>query len=338
MAIKKENGADILRPYIRAVTPEDRKTLPYFSHSKLECFENCPYTYYKKYVQGKRDDDDTSIALELGTLCHAVLEHKGYMITGRENDGVVDYNKLLAMLEDGIDEVTEKNTNHIPGLKELKKKYWETWSVPDPSDRTYDEKMELFKQVVKTEMEDTKWQPWLFEHDFEFVWNDRAIIHGFIDRLDRLEDKIKVLDYKTSRKAFDQKKLATSQQFGIYALGVLNEFGQLPELYQYRFICINEEQFALTNGWEKRLIKKLEKVFDQIDACKASGIYKPSPTPLCYWCSYSDNNPTAGQYRKECPYYSLWTREAPTWSVNKEFSEEDFNKPKETEKKRALVF
>ena len=369
MAIKKETSESILLPRIRAVNEKDHHlSATKFSHSRLESFENCPMAYYNKYVLKKTDPDESAIALEVGTLLHAVLEHKGYMLTGTYG---VDYERLESMLVNGIDEWTEKTSSHIPGLKELKKKYWETWMVPDPEGRTYDDKMANFREVVKTEMEDDAWKPLFFEYPFEFIWKDEPngeeiILHGFIDRVDYIlpegehlwigndegklalnpKVRLRVVDYKTSRKVFDDKKIKTSQQFGIYALAILNEFGIVPEQYLYRFICINESQYALSKGWEKRLIKKLDKVFGALKESETTGIYKPSPTPLCHWCNYSDTNPNAKKFKDECPFHSMWTREAPDFRVAQEFTEDYFKKPKkrvslfdaEKPTKRALVF
>lgn len=328
---------DILKPYIRPVTERDRIILPTFSHSKLECFENCNYNYLKKYIK-KKVSDDTSIALELGTLCHAVLEYKGKMLLDETNDCVVNFPKLEEMLESGIDEITEKTRSHISGLKEIKRKYWETWSEADASGSTYNDKLNRFMQVLYTEMQEDKWEPFLFEHNFEFVWDNRAIIHGFIDRVDVHGDAFRTVDYKTSRKTYDQSKLATSQQFGIYACALLNEYGKLPSQSLYRFIFLDESQYALTNGWEKRLIKKLTKIFDQIDSCEAAQVWKPKPSPLCYYCNNCKNNPNATTFRNECEYYSLWTpTDRKNFSVNKEWSQED-KLNSNSQSKRAILF
>lgn len=325
-------GEDILRPFVRPVTDEDREKLPTFSHSKLECFENCPMQYKLKYLD-KKTTSDTTIALEIGTLLHAVLEQKGYMLNDESNDCIVNYDKLLSYLEEGIDEVTDKNSKHIPGLVELKAKYWESWGTPDSVGNTYDTKIQTFKTLLYDEMEDDKWEPYLFEHPFEFVWNDKAIIVGFIDRIDKHGDMFRTVDYKTSKKIYDNSKIATSQQFGIYALAILNEFGKLPDQSMYRFILLDEKQYALTKGWEKRLIKKLDKVFDQIEELEKSQIWTPKASPLCYFCNYAKTNPTAKEYKNECEYYSLWTPSNKSFEKNKVFDARQIN-----DNKRKIVF
>lgn len=332
---------ELLKSKIRQVTQEDISSLPVFSYSKMDTHINCPYQYNNAYNLGMRSKD-TSIALELGSLCHYVLEQKGHMLTEQKS---VDYEQLQDILINGTTTYDEKTKEEILGVNALKKKYFDIWHDPDnASGMTYEEKMKVFDKVLRAEMETNEegWQPYLFEHHFEFVWDNRAIIHGFIDRIDvkdptDLSKGVKTVDYKTSKKIYDQKKLATSLQFGVYALAILNEFDVLPNVSEYRFILIDEKQYALTKGWEKRLIKAIDKIFDKIDECESTGIWKPSPTPLCHWCNYSGTNPNAHEYKDECEYFSLWTPTNKTFEVNKVFDIEG-NCTKLKNNERKLVF
>ena len=63
---------NLLKEKIRKVTEED-KNLPVFSYSKMDLFKNCPFSYNLKYNK-KKYTSDTSIALELGSLCHLILD------------------------------------------------------------------------------------------------------------------------------------------------------------------------------------------------------------------------------------------------------------------------
>lgn len=335
---------EILKKYVRPVTEEDRKILPVFSYSKMEVYKNCPYQYHLKYNQ-KKFTNDTSIALDIGGLLHYVLEQKGKtLVIGQ----LVDYDILNGIIQNGTVETDEKTKERLPGIKDLKKKYWEVWSTPDTEGRTYDQKLELFDKVLHAEMEENDgWTPYLFEHPFEFVWHDRVIIKGFIDRIDQRDEEFRTVDYKTSKKIYDSSKLATSLQFGIYALGILNEFETLPEESIYRFILLDKTQKALTKGWEKRLIKALDGIFDKIDADEKAGVYKPSPSPLCHWCNFCSHNPDATDYKHDCEYYSLWTPDNKSFAVNRQFEAGDLkndlnstklNATNASSKERKLIF
>lgn len=316
---------------IRPVTEDDKK-LPVFSYSKMEVFKNCPLQYKYKYIE-KKYSQDTSIALELGSLCHYVLESKGKMIASGET---VDYEKLNSILMNGVTETDEKTREVLLGVNQLKRKYFEVWHEADnASGASYDEKIQLFDKVLHEEMEDTDWKPTYFEKPFEFVWDNKVILKGFIDRIDTKDGQYRTVDYKTSKKVYEQSKLATSLQFGVYALAILNEFGVLPIEFEYRFILIDDKQYALTKGWEKRLIKALDKVFGDIEASEKKNIFVPKASPLCYWCNFCRANPEATIYKNECKYYSKWTPTQKTFEVNKKWNAlENVN----TAPKRKLVF
>lgn len=323
-------SVELLKERIRLVDPEQDQNLPRFSHSKLEVYENCKARYDLQYNQKKRSND-TSLALEMGTICHRVLEEKGNRITKRLP---VDYERLNDILEEGFEETDEESA--IRGIRELKRVYFEEWYKADnASGMNYDEKLIKFNGVLHSEMEDDDWTPMYFELPFEFVWDNKYIIHGFIDRIDKKGEEYRVVDYKTSKKIFDKKKIPTAQQMAIYGCAILAMFNKLPSEYLYRFILINESQKALTLGWEKRFIKKLDKVFAAIEESDATQIYKPSPSQLCFYCNYCCNNPNAKEFKNECEYYSLWTPDNKVFSVNKEF---DPNKKEIKEEKRKLIF
>jgi RecB family exonuclease len=315
---------------IRPVTEED-KQLPVFSYSKLEVYKNCPMQYKLKYID-KQFTKETSLALELGSLCHYVLETKG---KNKTNKLCTNYDSLYNILCNGTED------NKLIGINALKKKYFETWYEKDnASGMTYDEKMNIFKQVIQIEMEDTEWMPTFFEYPFKFVWDNQIILKGFIDRIDTRIDsngelEYRTIDYKTSKKIYDNPKLATSLQFGIYALAILNEFKKLPIQSEYHFILLNQNQMALTKGYEKRLIKALDKLFINIKKNEDEKVFTPSPTPLCYWCSFCRNNPSAMEYQTACDYFSLWTPTEKTFNTNMKWNALDNNKQQTT---RKLIF
>lgn len=338
-----------LENMIRSITCEDEEKLPKFSYSKIEVFKNCPMQYKIKYID-KKFSFERTLATDVGNLCHYILEQKGKMKKTHQN---VDYNLLMDILQNGTAQTDEKTKEPLLGLKDLRNKYFDKWfEKENPDDLNYDEKIKLFIELLHKEMEEDDWQPYLFEHEFEFVWDNKYIIHGFIDRIDRRIVKkgngegiveYRVIDYKTSKKTFDEKKLPTALQFGIYALAILNEFKVLPILYEYHFVLLDKIQYAMTKGYEKRLLKSLNSVFENIDKCTSRMTFIPSPTPLCHWCSYCVTNPEAKIYKNECAYYSLWTKQNKTFEVNKkwnaiETTTEDLKKNTITDNKRKLIF
>ncbi len=331
---------DFFEGKVRGVTEADRGVLPRLSYSGLDLNKNCPYQYHLKYDE-KKYTKETTLALELGSLCHLILELKCNYI---KEDKSVDYDYLHFILKYGSIDTNEKTKEHILGVDELKRKYFEEWYEPDnASGMTYEEKMVVFEKVLNEEMDDTSiWHPIYAELPFEFVYKDRAIFNGFIDRVDiNVYGSFRTVDYKTSKKSYDQAKVVTSLQFGIYAMAIYQLFGQIPVSFLYRFILIDEDQKAMTSGWEKRLEKTLDNILSKMDKNKKSGIWLPKPSPLCAWCSYSVTNPKAHEFKNDCEYYSLWTPENRVWAVNKKYNALDsMNKKSDNKevKKRKLNF
>lgn len=340
----KETLEQILTPYIRPVTEEDKGKLPVYSYSKLDLFESCNYKYKLKYIDKNFDNSD-AIHLYLGTLCHKICEIKGRIKAEGRELTKDDYVYLETVLEDGIEEKTDKGSELIIGLKEIKKKYLEDYYTADnATGMNYDEKIKLFmSKVIHEEMEEPDWNVLHNEFSFEFVFcyesetgeRKEAIIHGFIDRVDKNKDgNYRVVDYKTSKKAYDPKKMATPLQQCIYGMALFNEYNKLPIEYRYDFIFIDEKQQACTKGYLKRAIKKLTKLLNQIDELADTDMYKPSPTPLCYWCFAGDSPNADDRFKGLCPYRSLWTPEKKTFDVLNKF--EEGSKLAKTERK--LIF
>ncbi len=312
--MNKNDMVEIVKNKIRAVIDADID-LPRFSYSKLECFLNCPYQFQKKYSEGKYPEGST-IALDVGTICHLILELKGQEKI--QNKKCTNYEALFKILEEGFNDNTEKSHEHIKGINELKKEYWEDWYTKDnKSNMNYEEKIELFKEVVvPTRMTETDWFVKGTEVPFKFVYDNRVIVVGFIDRIDEHKETgaLRIVDYKTSKAKFDETKIKTPMQHIFYDMACMFMYDKLPMEHEYDFILINEKQTSAdgvcSKGYLKRGIKKLDDTLDKIEEAANTKKYLPKPTPLCYWCPYHTTSPNAdNKYKGLCVYHSLWTPE-----------------------------
>ena len=322
---------------LRPVKDEDREKLLSTSYTKFDTFCNCQRRYRINYIDKKYTNSET-LALELGSILHKALEIKGqYKINGEE----VDYEKIKQIVMDGCDETDHL---HLNGINKIKRLYAEDWygSFEDPNNIPYQHKVVHFlEDVIYSRMEDPAWKIVGVEIPFEFVYDDRCIIHGYIDRVDVNEEgAYRVVDYKSGKKVFDDVKVKTPLQMVIYDLACLFMYGSIPQYHEYDFILINkkqtEENGACTKGYLNRGLKKIDGILNSIDQAREDNFYPPSPTPLCYWCPYTERKHSPNADKKmggECQYYSLWTPENKTFKVNKEFIPEEDEKPK-----RKLVF
>lgn len=317
---------------IRQVTDEDRG-LPYGSYSKLSNFDHCPLNHKIKYID-KNYSNKSTLPMEIGSISHKVLEIKGHnIIKGTE----INYDELNSIYYEGYDEIDEKSDNHILGVTDLKRKYFEEYFAADnKSGMNYEEKSSVFlEKVLPSRMEDPIWHPIAVEKKFEFVYDNRIIIHGFIDRIDQdSSGNLKIIDYKTSKAVFREEDIKTPMQHVIYDLACIHFYGKIPIEHEYDFIFLNKIQNACTKGYFNRGIKKLNKILDKMEEMENNNEFVPKPSPLCYWCPYHSDSPNADpKYSGLCIYHSLWTPENKNFKVLNRYGEK-INKPTE----RKLIF
>lgn len=322
---------------LRETTEED-KNLPRYSYSALSTYENCMLQGKLKYID-KNFSQKSSLAMEIGSILHKGLEMKANCLM---EDRETDYEEIRNVVMNGCDEITEKSKSHILGVNELKRKYFEEWLEPDSNGKTYNEKLEVyFQDVLPTRMESVFWEPIGCEVPFDFVYDNRIRLTGFIDRVDRetATEKLKVVDYKSSKKVFDAAHIKSPLQMWVYACACYVMYGEFPSEYEYDFVLLNKRQMSpniCTRGWEKRCIKKVDKLLNSIDEAKEKDIFPPKPSPLCYWCLFHSDSPNADpKFKGMCPYHSLWTPQNKNFGVLNPWDPE---KKPEVKKKRELIF
>lgn len=315
-----------------------------YSYSKLEVSDQCPLKYKFTYVDGKRSEEST-LPLEIGGLTHKGKELWGEALrTNKEPD--FDYINYVML--NGIEVWEIKNVNgqevknevveDLLGIKDLKSKYFESFMAPcNKSGMNYDEKLKIYFNALYTEdLSDSEWQVLAVEDNFQFVFENRCILHGYIDRIDVNKNRdLRVVDYKTSKEVYDEKKLATPLQMFIYGLACEKIYKKLPLEYVYEFIFLGKKQNACTKGYYERGKKKLNSLLDKIDKYAETGEYVPKPSPLCRWCPYSKNTVAIDkELNGLCEYYSLWTPNNKNFAVNKKW--ESVNEKLEENKSVAV--
>ena len=53
---------------------------PFYSHSRLSCYENCPFQYKLKYVGRIKATLGTTIEAFVGSMVHDALEWRGHSV------------------------------------------------------------------------------------------------------------------------------------------------------------------------------------------------------------------------------------------------------------------
>ena len=341
---------DILKKLVTPITDANKEyadSLPTDSYSSLDLLDHCTYQYKFKYIDKFRSSKG-SLAMECGTCLHKCLEIKGRCIINKEP---IDYDYLQEIAREGCLDVTEKGNEQILGFNQLKKKYFDDYyKIDENTGMNYDQKLQLFfAEVLPDRMEDDKWEIVGTEVPFRFIYDNRVVIKGFIDRIDRNKEngELRITDYKSSKKVYDKTKLATPLQHFIYDLACVAIYGQIPTDHVYDFILLNKIQTGADGVCTKRYIqrglKKLDKLLDLKEELIKNNSWIPHPTPLCYWCAYHSDSPFSDpQYKGVCKYHLLWTPDNKTFAKLNEWNGadvgNDLKKNESVNTKRKLIF
>lgn len=284
------------------------------SYSQIEMFEQCAYKWYLTYLQGNRKQI-TAEALALGSSVHETLEDYFNM----EKAGMkVELAEMIDLLDMNIDKhnipfASKENKNTA-----INQHHTMIQKIFDGTSRL----SEVIKdcEVVACE-QDFQLEVKL---PFTVIYNNErytsVYIIGSVDFIvkDKNGDYI-VIDYKSGKKVFENKKLKNNLQLPIYSLVVKNLFGKLPIRTVYYFtrldeiqdvepLAENEEDCNVVyykNGnikSKQRCVKEIYNIlinfFSQMYVPEA-GKYKAKPTALCSWCQYGMYDENNCKYKME---------------------------------------
>ena len=226
-----------------------------------------------------------------------------------------------------IDYVKLKN-NVIVKCAELEKKYFKDFNTKTKNGKTYKDEMYDYLNYgiyrLKKFHEDNPNIEFIdAEKKFNFKYKDK-VFTGFIDRVFRYKDTGKYLiqDLKTWNVPAEKSKLNLSLQFVVYCLSVKDLYNAEPGecICQYDMPLIDLTQTVNLNNLIGRGKEKLDEIFNHIDEKDFHAV----PSPLCFWCPYSMTNPNAPKEGKGlCPYFSHWTKEKRSFSVENKWQGED---------------
>lgn len=119
---------------------------------------------------------------------------------------------------------------------------------------------------------------------------DAVHLRGILDRLDREPDgSLVVVDYKTGRAPApgrERAKLAAVETYALLCERVLGERPVAVRLLHLREPVVIER--AIGASEVSRQERRTVQVWGAIERAHAAGEFRPSPGPLCRYCSFSD--------------------------------------------------
>jgi DNA helicase-2/ATP-dependent DNA helicase PcrA len=276
---KKEIKIEITEQVIN----QKKLTLPLllpakFSYTQLAAFNNCPYQYryahlLKVPVRGKG-------TFSFGKSMHLTLERFFELILAKRQDQQKD---LFGQKELPIQ----------VNLEELLDIYENSWQDDWYLDAK--EKADYFthgKKILREfyEKHQDNWPPVKFlekEFNVKIQEGEKSYtLIGKIDRIDEVEGKLRLIDYKTGTpKEEDAMGLSDKDQLLIYQLAGEEIFSEPLEGLTFYYLDNNTEISFL--GTEKNLIYIKNKIIKTISEI-AKGEFPARPSRLCRFCDFRE--------------------------------------------------
>lgn len=276
---KKEIKLEISDQAVNQKRKESALPLPLkFSYTQLAAFNNCPYQYRFAHilrvpVRGKSVFSfGKSMHLTLQRFFELVMEHQKTkqrdLFGKKEAKSRIGLDELLAIyenswLDDWYLDANEKAQYFSKGrdiLKDFYQKHQDNWP-----------------------------QVKFLEKEFNLkIQNGEAnyTIIGVIDRIDKVDDKIRIIDYKTGAPKEEEKLgLSDKDQLLIYQLASSEIFPEPLECLTFYYLDNNSEVSFLAG--EKELFYIKNKIIGTIKEI-AKGEFPPKPGRLCRFCDFRE--------------------------------------------------
>lgn len=246
-----------------------------FSFTQLAAFRNCPLQY--KFSHILKVPTFGKATFSFGRAMHNTLQKffERYLErTGAKQGDLFSGQK-------------RKESGGLPSLEELLEFYAESWI-----NEWYDNKKqkEEYKNKGRRSLKEfykkikgAPPQTLYAEKGFNIKIGGYTL-KGMIDRIDKLEDGVEIIDYKTGA-AKEKLSLGDKKQLLIYQIAAEEALGEKPRKLTYYYLNDNKELSFL--GKDKEIEKLKEEIVEQIKKIAGSN-FEPTPgKPLpCSFCDY----------------------------------------------------
>ena len=249
-----------------------------YSHSRISCFEKCPFRFKLKYIDRVKPEIEQSIEAFMGSMVHDALE-KLYKDLRFRKTNTLD--EILAY----FNEQWKKNLS--PSVLIVRKDY-------NP---------ENYRQMGETFIRDYYNRHKPFDSTKTVGLEQRIVmdlnrdgkykLQGYIDRLAYRDGIYEIHDYKTNSSLPQRSQLEEDRQLALYALAVREKYPNAKDVkLVWHFLSFNQD-IVLEKSPEE--LEKLRKdVIASIDRIESASEHPAKPSKLCEWC----------EFRSMCPEWS----------------------------------
>lgn len=134
------------------------------------------------------------------------------------------------------------------------------------------------------------------------------VIRGFVDRIDEASNgSIRIVDYKTGRAPGPQFEAKAMFQMRFYALTWWRMTGSVPTQLQLMYLGNAEIlRYQPDEGELLATERKILALRQAISAAADRGDFRPTPSRLCGWCSFTEHCPAFDGAVLPFPERSTW--------------------------------
>lgn len=120
--------------------------------------------------------------------------------------------------------------------------------------------------------------------------DDKHIVSGIIDRIDKTEDGYEIIDYKTTKKMPTQEKVDNDLQLSVYLKAFLSRYPKEIENLDKIKVSLYylKHGVKLSSSRTLEQLQKSEQLFLDTIKLIESGKFEPAMSPLCDWCGYQN--------------------------------------------------
>ena len=243
-----------------------------YSYSKINSFNACPLKYKFLYLD-KNFKKDESIEAFVGKIIHKSLE----WIYTQKIDKERTYFSLDHLTNTFKDYWDQSWHSSIRRFKYIKKKKAEYFTSGMRFLVSYYQKFgPYFNQSV-----------YRVEEEFNFKLEDFNF-KAIIDRIDIDENRLHIIDYKTSKKAIKEEKLKTDLQMGIYLFAIKNKFPSYNDIkLSHYYVSSNQEVAIEASEFNKKMFREdLIRNIGNIEKSENENNFIANETKFCNWCYY----------------------------------------------------
>ncbi len=245
----------------------ERKTLR-ISYSALDTFKQCPLKY-KFQVIDKIKAPKTKEAVFGGKL-HEALEwfHKQNPVSPTLDELL---NHFKTIWDSTVFQGDEDMIYFSEAIKILKNYYENYLKIKDNF------------SVLGTE---TRFEVLLENPENK---EEKCLLTGIIDRIDKTKTGIEIIDYKTTKKLPSQEDIHKSMQMSLYCLGIMNRWPQFIENgienIKLTLYYLKHQETISTHRTKEQLNEVQKHVWQELKKIEKSE-FEPMPSVLCDWCGY----------------------------------------------------